>query len=89
MNKGISPEAMEFLKRYGFLDALGVGRMLDAFHAERMKADEERNREQLATNVRNWIEDLQPTDLRNRSTAELQDEIQRRQTLAEISDGKV
>lgn len=78
-----SAAAFKFLKhraawvgrsRYHF----AVARLLDEFHADRLVKGEEANREALAQNIRNWVENLQPTDLQNRSTAELQDELQRR-----------
>lgn len=42
------------------------------------------DREVLANQIKGWVEELQPSDLKNRSTADLQDELQRRQTEALI-----
>lgn len=81
-----SAEALDFLKRHDctFEPIEFMAQVLDAYHAERIAASAEANREILAQNIRDWVEELQPTDLRNRSTAELQDELQRRQVQAGV-----
>lgn len=83
-----SIDAFDFLNRrarwVGRLDChFAIARLLDEFHAEQLVKREEANRECLAENIRNWVEGMQPTDLHNRSTGELQDELQIRRQLAD------
>ena len=74
--------ALDFLRRLDctFEPIEFMARVLDTFHVEQMQRNAEANRERFAQNIRGWVEDLQPGDLRNRSTAELQDELHRRQS---------
>lgn len=80
MERKPSEAALDFLKRHDctFEPIEFMALVLDAFHEEQLERNTEINRAKLAENIKNWVEDLQPTDLRNRSTAELQDELQRR-----------
>lgn len=42
------------------------------------------NRQFLGEKIRAWVENIQPDDLRNRTTAELQDELQRRKAIVGV-----
>lgn len=77
-----SDAALDFLKRHDCtfepIDFMAL--VLDEFHAEQQQRNQDVNRQKLADNIKAWVEDLQPGDLKNRSTAELQDELHRRMT---------
>src|SRR6266481_301216 len=74
-----SENAMAFLREHEctFEPIEFMAQVLDAFYAEQVERHNAANREALAQNIRNWVEDLQPTDIRDRTTAELREEDQR------------